>query len=173
LLGGALFCGGALILQTTQTGGLPSFDAARSMPTAHTALQVKQAVPALASCASNQGTVTDRAFAFDGTVLATRGRPDLVTFRVHRWYAGGHRRRITVEMAVSPRSAAWNDASEYPPPHSVGTRLLVSGEPRWGGPPLRDPYAWACGFTVPYQPAEAASWRVAFLGSAKPGRNRH
>lgn len=43
----------------------------------------------------------------------------------------------------------------------VGTRLLVSGEPRWGGEPLEDPLAWTCGFTQPWSEDAAAEWEAA------------
>jgi len=45
--------------------------------------------------------------------------------------------------------------------YGVGTRLLVSGEPRWGGAPLTDAIAWGCGFTRYYDPATADAWRNA------------
>lgn len=45
--------------------------------------------------------------------------------------------------------------------YGVGTRLLVSGGPRWGGPPLRDAIAWGCGFTRYYDPQTAADWAAA------------
>ena len=40
----------------------------------------------------------------------------------------------------------------------LGTRLLVSGEPRWGGDALDEPIAWPCGFTRPWTEEEAAEW---------------
>ena len=42
------------------------------------------------------------------------------------------------------------------------TRLLVSGEPRWGGDALDDPIAWPCGFTQPWTEEAAAEWETAF-----------
>jgi hypothetical protein len=43
----------------------------------------------------------------------------------------------------------------------MGSRLLVSGEPRWGGTPLEDPIAWGCGFTRYYDSGTAKSWKQA------------
>jgi len=36
---------------------------------------------------------------------------------------------------------------ETVPSYGVGSRLLVSGEPRWGGGALTNAIAWGCGFT--------------------------
>ena len=44
-----------------------------------------------------------------------------------------------------------------------GTRLLVSGEPRWGGDTLDDAIAWPCGFTQPWTEETASEWQTAFL----------
>lgn len=48
------------------------------------------------------------------------------------------------------------------PSYGLGTRLLVSGEPRWGGGALTDAMAWGCGFTRYYDKATADNWRAAF-----------
>ena len=50
---------------------------------------------------------------------------------------------------------------EFVPAYQIGTRLLVSGTPRWGGAPLADPIAWGCGFTRYYSRATAAEWSTA------------
>jgi len=47
------------------------------------------------------------------------------------------------------------------PAYEVGTRLLVSGAPRWGGAPLDAAIAWPCGFTRSYDPQTAAEWAAA------------
>lgn len=69
-----------------------------------------------------------------------------MSFEVHRWFKG----------ATAPEVGVWIEnlniessvgAVEAEP----GTRLLVSGEPRWGGDPLEDPIAWPCGFTQPWR----------------------
>ncbi len=94
-----------------------------------------------------------RAFAFDGTVVeigsARTNRPGVelplagVTFRVNQWFRGGSAQTVTVDMGTSPQ---------------IGTRLLVSGQPRWGGTALTDAIAWGCGFTRYYDPDTAAQW---------------
>ncbi len=60
---------------------------------------------------------------------------------------------------------------EYEPPaYEVGKPLLVSGEPRWGGAPLKDAIAWSCGgFTRYYEPSVAAEWRTATSQAAVVG----
>jgi hypothetical protein len=130
-----------------------------------------------ASCAVEYSptTLARRAFAFDGVVVSTGksvsdrgddadfGLPG-VTFEVLRWYAGGTGSTVTVDVqGVDGQDRAQTDGSPSP-----GTRLLVSGEPRWGGhSPLLDPIAWGCGFTRSYDPGTAALWQQAF--SAGPG----
>ncbi|UER54311.1 hypothetical protein HJG43_06910 [Kineosporiaceae bacterium SCSIO 59966] len=79
-----------------------------------------------------------------------------VTFRVLEWFRGGDAARITVAM---PSSGQVDSASDEALTYGVGTRLLVSGEPRWGGAALDDPVAWLCGFTRSYDDATAAQWR--------------
>ena len=122
-----------------------------------------------ASCASEYTTTTlaGQAFAFDGTVTAI-GPPQTnrdgggvlplvaASFAVHEWFRGGNGQTVTVDIA-QPRST-----EDAPPTYAVGTRLLVSGQPRWGGAPLDDPIAWGCGFTRYYDPATASIWRTAF-----------
>lgn len=132
-----------------------------------------------ASCVEGYGpaTLKGRDFAFDGTVVdIERGGSGLgvpVTFRVTEWFTGGHRRTVTVGLS-SPSQPEWNTApsgqegeytSEFGPSYEVGTRMLVSGEPRWGGKPLRNPLAWGCGFTRYYDKATAALWRRVFSSS--------
>ena len=39
-----------------------------------------------------------------------------------------------------------------------GVRLLVSGQPRWGGAPLDDPIAWPGGFTRLWDKGTADEW---------------
>lgn len=114
-------------------------------------------------------TLPHRAFAFDGTVHSIgvdptddgqggdNGAADggylPVTFDVHEWFAGGGPAHVTVAML--PPTPSSLDAAEY----HVGSRLLVSGEPRWGGDPLDEPLAWTCGFTRTHDPATADTWR--------------
>jgi hypothetical protein len=111
--------------------------------------------------------VTGRAFAFDGTVTAigparTDREPDSgsvgVGFEVHEWFAGGSSGTVVIDMTRPDIQRVEEMAPEY----GVGTRMLVSGEPRWGGAPLEDPIAWGCGFTRYYDEATADAWRKAF-----------
>ncbi|WP_436536359.1 hypothetical protein [Actinoplanes sp. HUAS TT8] len=110
-------------------------------------------------------TLAENAFAFDGTVTGIGpGRTDRspnpasldlrsVTFQVHTWFKGGSGATATVDMA---------SLTEDPvPAYRIGTRLLVSGMPRWGGAPLDDAVAWGCGFTRYYSPSTAAEWATA------------
>jgi hypothetical protein len=128
---------------------------------------------AAASCAEefSPATLAKRAFAFDGTVTrigpartsrSPQGGPEplqSVTFRVHAWFAGGSGDTAVVDM-TSPGTTG-SGISEAPPAYRVGTRLLVSGMPRWGGAPLDDAIAWGCGFTRYHSPAMAAEWAAA------------
>jgi hypothetical protein len=110
-------------------------------------------------------TVRDRAFAFDGTITAIgasrTNRPGAAlplvaaTFSVNRWFRGGTGPTVTVDIEPGP-------GEDPAPAFDVGTRLLVSGEPRWGGAPLNDAIAWSCGFTRPYDKTTADTWREAF-----------
>lgn len=110
--------------------------------------------------------VMDRAFAFDGTVAAIgpgntdRGdEGDLgyagVTFEVHEWFRGGDTPTITIDL--EPPGAT----VEGRPAYDVGTRLLVSGEHRWGGSSDADLLGWGCGFTRYHDPVTAEAWRRA------------
>lgn len=99
-------------------------------------------------------TLRKRAFAFDGTLLrvaSASGAADpigpVAFFRVHQWFTGGQGDTVTVQLQ--------REAAE-------GERLLVAGEPRWGGEPLDDAIAWECGFTTTYSAMVAAEWATAF-----------
>jgi hypothetical protein len=110
-----------------------------------------------------------RSFAFDGTVTAigpaASNRPGValplagVTFRVNQWFRGGSGPTVTVDMDPMPTANSSSDPSV--PAYGVGTRLLVSGEPRWGGAPLDAAIAWGCGFTRSYDARTAAEWAAA------------
>ncbi|MEU8183687.1 hypothetical protein AB0B85_09930 [Micromonospora sp. NPDC049044] len=118
-------------------------------------------------------TLAEQAFAFDGTVTgigparterSTHPRQDLrsVTFQVHTWFRGGSAGTAMVDMSPPAAGPGTGDAtSEHVPAYQIGTRLLVSGMPRWGGGPLADPIAWGCGFTRYYSPSVAAEWATA------------
>ncbi|MGV9213499.1 hypothetical protein ACTFTM_16710 [Micromonospora sp. RB23] len=118
-------------------------------------------------------TLAEQAFAFDGTVTgigpARTGRgahPPLdlrsVTFQVHAWFKGGSGGTAVVDMSPPDGGPGTGDpTSEHGPTYQVGTRLLVSGMPRWGGAALADPIAWGCGFTRYYSPSRATEWATA------------
>lgn len=125
----------------------------------------------MASCVESYDVgdpVAGRAFAFDGTVAAIgparTDREELesglvgVRFAVNEWFAGGSLDTVVIDLTHPDHSGL----DEFPPAYGVGTRLLVSGEPRWGGAPLDDPIAWGCGFTRYYDEATASDWTKAF-----------
>jgi opacity protein-like surface antigen len=126
---------------------------------------------AAASCVEsyNANTIDNRDFAFDGTISSIgpggtnkvdKGTLDTsaVTFQVNEWFKGGTSTTVTVDL-MSPKN---NIAGDETPAYEQGTRLLVSGEPRWGGEPLTDAIAWSCGgFTRYYEAAMADEWRQA------------
>ncbi|MCK0114340.1 hypothetical protein MWU75_19565 [Ornithinimicrobium sp. F0845] len=110
-------------------------------------------------------TLQNRDFAFDGIVVrmgpsvSDRGDGgDLnlagVTFEVREWFVGGDANEVTVDVQGVGAGTAEGDM-----PFGVGTRLLMSGEPRWGGAPLDSPIAWGCGFSRYYDEETAKSWR--------------
>jgi hypothetical protein len=116
------------------------------------------------SCVEQYGpdTLSNRAFAFDGTVKSVEVRSDpklpagdqdvhWVTFTVNYWYKGG----AGDEVGVWIEGLVLEDSTAI----EEGARLLVSGEPRWGGAPLEDAIAWICGgFTRGYTNEEANLW---------------
>jgi hypothetical protein len=115
--------------------------------------------------------VARRAFAFDGTVVeigparTNRAGAELplvaVTFHVNQWFHGGSSASVTVDMTQPITNGARAPIDEAAPSYGVGTRLLVSGQPRWGGAPLDDPIAWGCGFTRYHDTDTAGLWRNA------------
>jgi hypothetical protein len=119
------------------------------------------AAPA-ASCVEeyNPENVATRAFAFDGTVTGIgRHQNDgyvRVSFAVNQWFQGADRSTVTIDMA--PPSSKAYETSVHGGPYEVGSRLLVSGQPRWGGHPLKAALAWGCGFTRLYDQATADAW---------------
>ncbi|MCY7287577.1 MAG: hypothetical protein LH624_04850 [Cryobacterium sp.] len=121
-----------------------------------------------ASCVESYDpqAVAGRSFAFDGEVVkigpsvSDRGDgADLnlqgVTFQVQEWFSGGQDDTVTVDMLLPGSSSEGGDA------YGIGSRLLVSGEPRWGGSPLSAPIAWACEFSRYYDADTATAWRDA------------
>lgn len=135
-------------------------EAAGTATTASTVSSLDGPSTASHSCVETYSaeTLRNRAFAFDGTLQeiganSDRRAPDddpiarVGTFRVHKWFAGGGGDTVTVAMQ---RQA------------EAGQRLLVAGEPRWGGEPLDHAVAWECGFTVGYSEGLAQEWEAAF-----------
>ncbi len=124
------------------------------------------------SCVESYSTDTlaDRSFAFDGIVLATGSsvseegdESDLelpsATFEVREWYVGGTDDQVTVDMqTVTPSPEVPEPAVAY----GIGSRLLISGEPRWGGSSLDAPIAWGCEFSRYYDEKTATTWRQTF-----------
>lgn len=104
--------------------------------------------------------LSDRPFAFDGTVVEVIDEVDpqypveegaqtaqpRALFEVNEWFAG-----VTADTVL-----VWLQRDVDP-----GQRLLVSGQPRWGGEPLDDAIQWECGWTVEHSPDEANAWRDA------------
>ena len=113
-------------------------------------------------------TLAKRSFAFDGTLLSIESRIDpklpsaeesgsWVTFDVHQWFEGGSGESVGIWMDFLNVETSAGTITAEP-----GTRLLVAGEPRWGGnDPLADPLAWTCGFTQPWSEDAAAEWEAA------------
>lgn len=94
-------------------------------------------------------TLTEREYAFDGTVASVDGRD--MTFTVHEWFHGGEGATVTLDHGdLSGMLFAPNGPALEP-----GTRVLVAGD---GG------FVWSCGFTQLHDPAVADQWREAFAG---------
>ncbi|GAA2153855.1 hypothetical protein GCM10009844_38930 [Nocardioides koreensis] len=87
-----------------------------------------------------------------------------VTFEVREWFSGG--RGDTVAVDMQPPTTGSNSAEDPGDAYGIGSRLLVSGEARWGGSPLNSPIAWGCGFSRYYDPQSATAWRDAFARRA-------
>ena len=118
----------------------------------------------VSSCAFeyNSETLAARSWAFDGTLISVgdvadsqMGSVPAATFDVNHWYRGGDTPQATVQFDMGT-------ISEFVPEVTQGTRLLVAGEPRWGGAPLIDPVAWGCGFTQPWSSTSAQRWSAVF-----------
>ena len=113
--------------------------------------------------------VPKKDFAFDGTVTAIgpaqSGGPgddrylSAVTFTVNEWFLGGTAPSLTVDMPKPQESGSGA--------YGTGTRLLVAGGPRWGGPdPTADAFAGgACGYVVYWDAQTADAWRAASIAT--------
>lgn len=128
------------------------------------------------SCVEVYGlnTLLNRSFAFDGTVLSIEVRTDpqlpageqevpWVMFDVHRWFKGGQTEAVGVWIENLNIGTPSGTIEAEP-----GIRLLVSGEPRWGGAPLDDAIAWPCGFTRPWSRELSSEWATAFRDQPEP-----
>ncbi|MDP9464382.1 MAG: hypothetical protein M3P52_07145, partial [Actinomycetota bacterium] len=157
--------GSAVVAATTNPVGSVS-----SHPSP-TSIQLQQSVAlqgdAQTSCVEsyNAETLRRRAFAFDGTIISIAHTLNedpyvAVSFQVNEWFAGGGPDTITIDMLAPLRSTLGG------PEYDTGSRLLISGEPRFGGAPLDSPNAWMCGFSRPYDTATADTWRDTFTESS-------
>jgi hypothetical protein len=69
---------------------------------------------------------------------------------------------VTVDMPREAQTDATTETTDGTGPAlAVGDRLLVSGEPRWGGAPTDAPIAWFCGFTRYYGDQLDRAWTAA------------
>ena len=92
-------------------------------------------------------SVAKRTLAFDGTVTAIAG--DKVTFTVDTAYRGAAGSSITLDAAGMTGTAITSTGG---PNLTVGERYLVAGD---------DHFAWACGYTQPYEAGLASQWAQA------------
>ena len=114
-------------------------------------------------------TLAHRAFAFDGTVVQiSDGSADTrsfgyvdVTFDVNEWFRSSAADQTIVEMNPPLGETSTISAGYQVTSYEVGSRLLVTGEPRWGGEPLDNAIAWYCGFTRTHDEETATAWRNA------------
>lgn len=156
--------------ETTASGQTSDEGAGASAGSEHPAVNKGGPLPdgGAASCVETYSpeALQNRDFAFDGTVIdigssvSDRGDDgDLnlagVKFEVREWFVGGDAEEVTVDLQSFGEGTA-----EEALPFQVGSRLLVSGEPRWGGAPLDSPIASGCGFSRYFDEETATVWRV-------------
>lgn len=130
----------ALALALGGPGNAPDAGPGDSMP------------PGAASCVEpySRTALAKRDFAFDGTVTAIDG--DRVTFAIGRSFHGAADATMTLD---APGMSGASITSAGGPSLVVGSRYLVAGDDR---------FAWACGYTQPYDDAVAAEWAAALAG---------
>jgi len=109
-------------------------------------------------------TLAERGFALDGTVIRIRSWAGThVTFKVNEWFRGAANVRdvtFDVPAPLNPGQQPTDGRQLETPTYTVGTRLLLSGDPRRGGAPLNDPVVFVgCGFTRYYDAGTARAWR--------------
>jgi hypothetical protein len=95
-------------------------------------------------------TLANRDHAFDGTVTDVKG--DRVTFAVKTAYKGVTSGSISLDAPGMTGNAI---TSVGGPNFRVGERYLVAGD---------STFAWACGFSQPYDGSVAADWAEVFGG---------
>lgn len=102
--------------------------------------------PGIGSCVETYSadTLANRDFAFDGTVAAIDR--DQVTFTVNERFAGSGGAETTLTATGMTGTSI---TSAGGPSLTAGQRYLVAGD---------DTFAWACGFTQPYDAAGAVEW---------------
>jgi hypothetical protein len=156
---------GVVAVAVVCVAGCTSDSAGRGAAPPSSATDVPSEVSAAAQGASCVETfsldgLSGRSFAFDGTVVEVGREVDpkleddgsgvqpqrRARFEVAEWFTGGSGDTVLVWLQRDV---------------SVGDRLLVSGEPRWGGAPLDDAIQWECGWTVEHSSSAAAAWREA------------
>ena len=108
--------------------------------------------PISASCVEqySPASLTNREFAFDGTVTGISG--EKVTFAVNAAYRGASGESV---MLDAPGMTGTAITSAGGPSLQVGERYLVAGD---------DTFVWSCGFTQPYDEAVAGDWAEALGG---------
>jgi hypothetical protein len=162
---------GGIVIRENSSGELPVGTSTLPVPPSTSTPSTSPSTPSTgpgASCVVGYSLaeLKKRGFAFDGTVLATSKDPDgfsyWVTFRIHEWFRP-HDAIGTSELQVrtyAPPAGQGNQVSLDFPAYGVGSRLLIAGEPQWGGSnPLKAAVAWGCGFSRAYSAADAATWR--------------
>ena len=104
-----------------------------------------------ASCAFEYTpeTLAQREVAFEGVITGTDG--DAITFDVGEVFTGDVPDPVTLGGGLLLVGGGTVSAGEYD--LAVGDRVLVAGD---GG------FAWACGFTQPYDADVAEQWRTVF-----------
>ncbi|MEV6271979.1 hypothetical protein AB0L64_32755 [Kribbella sp. NPDC051936] len=145
---------------------IPGPRSSASQPSA-TSSRPSQGIAGSCAVVYSPAELKKRAFAFDGIVQKAVRAPGgtfpsyLLTFTVHEWFKPvGGSRTVTVRTATPPQGSGYDVSVDFPD-YTVGSRLLIAGEPQWGGAdPLRDAYAFGCGFSRPYAPGDAATWRT-------------
>ncbi len=108
--------------------------------------------PISASCVETYSldTLSNRDFAFDGTVTGISG--DSVTFTVNEAYRGSGSASVTLTATGMTGTSI---TSVGGPNLAEGERYLIAGDGE---------FVWGCGFSQPYQADIAAQWATAFDG---------